>query len=242
MLKPQLIRLLLHATGYLLLGVACSSVIAWTGLVLRGDTRAVLGGMLSVQAPGLEWYRSTSDEQEWLRSETRSVFALSAIRRTPLFSGADTSAWKRRNLPGWVRVREEQARPEQYMTDFAVGWPARMWSANLMEPAPGRWRVGGGVEVAGLNVGHRTAGPSRLALPLTPVWSGVAINSPLCALLIAAVVRMMRWGRRFVRTHRDRCMDCGYGIRGLTRCPECGKDVESHDRYGSAEKVSRRSV
>ncbi|MFI4896320.1 MAG: hypothetical protein ACIARR_00670 [Phycisphaerales bacterium JB059] len=62
----------------------------------------------------------------------------------------------------------------------------------------------------------------RVALPLRPVWGGFPVNSALGALaaytLLSAPGAAARWNRK----RRGRCAACGYDLRHLTTCPECG--------------------
>jgi len=60
-------------------------------------------------------------------------------------------------------------------------------------------------------------------IPIRPIWSGLLVNSALHAGLLGAGVwgagRLARWRRRA----RGLCLRCGYDVRGLGRCPECGE-------------------
>jgi hypothetical protein len=60
--------------------------------------------------------------------------------------------------------------------------------------------------------------------PVRPIWSGVACNAALFALLWLAFLPVMRGMRRSIRWYRGRCSSCGYDLRGdrAGGCPECG--------------------
>ncbi len=63
------------------------------------------------------------------------------------------------------------------------------------------------------------------ALPLRPVWSGVLMNSALCAALWWFLLAGPPALRRVLRTRAGRCPKCGYSLHGLAAgspCPECG--------------------
>lgn len=59
-------------------------------------------------------------------------------------------------------------------------------------------------------------------VPVSPLWAGLAVNT----LVFAAPVLMGVWGWGWVRRRRRRrfglCLGCGYPVKGLERCPECG--------------------
>ncbi len=63
-------------------------------------------------------------------------------------------------------------------------------------------------------------------LPLHPLWPGFAINT----IFYAAILWLLTLGpftaRRIIRHKRNRCINCGYDLRGAEHevCPECGDD------------------
>ncbi|MEO1008651.1 MAG: hypothetical protein AAFX79_08795 [Planctomycetota bacterium] len=63
----------------------------------------------------------------------------------------------------------------------------------------------------------------RFALPLMPIWPGFAINTAFYAAVLATMwygqrpIRILRWNLR------GRCLGCGYDVRNLATCPECGR-------------------
>lgn len=81
-------------------------------------------------------------------------------------------------------------------------------------------RVGWG---AGLVVGPPRAPSQRpLRLPVSPMWAGVAVDTAF----YGAAGWCMAFGpgvvRRHLRRRRRACPGCGYDVRGLGGCPECG--------------------
>lgn len=70
-------------------------------------------------------------------------------------------------------------------------------------------------------------------------WSGLALNSIVLALAIWLVVlgpfHVWAVARRWRRRAGDKCLACGYPLRGAGRCPECGSEV------GAREAAKARS-
>ncbi len=67
-------------------------------------------------------------------------------------------------------------------------------------------------------------------LALTPLWWGVAGNTVVYASLLLAVFAAPGWVRRARRRREGKCVGCGYDVRGVERCPECGKEVRANQR------------
>lgn len=110
----------------------------------------------------------------------------------------------------------------------ARGWPLpALWCEYAFlhdtEPMLG---VRGGISVRGIDSpkGIRTYGGAPVAIPLRPIWSGLAINALFFAVLWWAVLLGPGAVRRWLRARRSACVRCGYDLRGLPEagCPECG--------------------
>jgi hypothetical protein len=112
---------------------------------------------------------------------------------------------------------------------FESGWPCTaFWGWKMTESGlPNNRNDAGGVaEVRALRSLSWQTG--RIELPYLPVWSGLAANTALFALVWWGVIAGPGVLRRSWRRRRGRCPDCGYDLRGLpgqhiTTCPECGK-------------------
>jgi hypothetical protein len=60
-------------------------------------------------------------------------------------------------------------------------------------------------------------------LPLRPLWPGFAINAVLYGSAMWLLLSPVRGRlRRWRRVRRGLCLECGYPVRGLGKCPECG--------------------
>jgi hypothetical protein len=55
-------------------------------------------------------------------------------------------------------------------------------------------------------------------------------NALLLAVIVLACLRLPRWVIARHRSQADCCPACGYFVRDLRRCPECGTDVRRHRR------------
>ena len=106
-----------------------------------------------------------------------------------------------------------------------TGWPMPAMSCEV------HWQR----QIANSNITYTVSGGAQLprdadfnprALPLKPIWGGLAADTGIFAgawLLAAAGLRALRarW-----RARRDRCPQCGYSLAGLPAaapCPECGR-------------------
>lgn len=82
------------------------------------------------------------------------------------------------------------------------------------------WTVDKGLRFSWPKLGGVT--PKRHALPLRPVWPGFLNNTLVyagaCWILLAAPGGVRRWRRK----RNGQCAACGYDLKDLDTCPECG--------------------
>lgn len=221
-------------------GTVVSLLFAWSALAVSGSTPAFVEGLLSSTPDDqVELYTTDTPDHDWgwLFTETRHGFAISAIRKVSVYNSSDNEIrWKNRSIPGWAHTRDIEARADQYVINFAVGWPMRSLSAYVLQPTPGSWVVHGGIEVPGLPIGAKNAGPSRLTLPFTPHPLGLLVNALIFAAFAYVIAAVFRIIQVYVRRSRMQCPRCAYDIRGLSTCPECGEVVIPRD--GKPGRVS----
>lgn len=124
----------------------------------------------------------------------------------------------------------------------ARGWPFLALWCSLDEAAI--QGVGGGDPAPGgirLSRPGPKATPGHFrALPMRPIWSGLARNTAVYAGAWLAVLLVLRLGQRILRRIRGRCLACGYDVRGLACCPECGRPRSGPAPVSSADGLVAR--
>ena len=105
---------------------------------------------------------------------------------------------------------------------FSAGWPMRSLcgvdsiTPGLEQFAPSAlidvpaWIKGGGHKV-----------------PVVPLWGGFAVNTLLFSMPAIGGVWFLTWRREVRRRRLGLCAGCGYPVKGLERCPECGTAADA---------------
>lgn len=65
-------------------------------------------------------------------------------------------------------------------------------------------------------------GQERRRLPLEPIWPGIAVDVGVWSAAWWGLLFGPGRARQWSRARRGACAVCGYDLRGLARCPECG--------------------
>ena len=157
---------------------------------------------------------------------------------------------------GWGRdygalVAGAGGAPTGMVFEHAYGWPRpAMWFGGGLS---GRGQfLAGGIELpAGWS--RASAGGNLMlakALPVRPIWGGLAINTAVYAVLFAVPVFGWPMVRTRKRLERGLCPRCGYDLAGTTGCSECGwnragPEAANRDPFGGPERIepgSGRSV
>ncbi len=108
------------------------------------------------------------------------------------------------------------------------GWPFRSMSASYLSIRRNgtwvyeRWAT---VEVprAIRPSWHLANGQMAFAtVPVRPLVIGTVLNTLVWGSGVFGVWTLVRWRRGRVRAQRGECLSCGYLMRSLERCPECG--------------------
>lgn len=95
---------------------------------------------------------------------------------------------------------------------LTFGWNTRVASA----PASPRGPLFDGIRITIPSVGPRD-------FPIRPLWPGFLISTLFYAAILYTLLvtkRSLTYSRRYLK---HRCPTCGYDLKGLTSCPECGK-------------------
>jgi|GEM_PF-6304600 len=189
------------------------------------------------------------------------------LRSVTLSSEERNRAWTQISLPSFSRAQREPPEEPPAIALFVhalpsfeereAGWPARclrVWwvAGDDRLDTPGE-RIRGGV-LASCWVypwGSSSFDPSTMswgtedehAIPLTPMWAGLAINAVFWALVWLAVlqlamlpVRLWLWLCRRLRQceQQGRCLRCGYELSATgdptVTCPECGTRLGQRQR------------
>jgi hypothetical protein len=112
--------------------------------------------------------------------------------------------------------------------DTAFGWPrVCLWHSATSRYNQATSSVTGGTLHGGLLVRGEISvrGHDYLALPLRPIWSGLAANTVLYAALWWLLLFIPGIARIRLRARRGACTACGYDLRATSPgspCPECG--------------------
>lgn len=107
----------------------------------------------------------------------------------------------------------------------SVHWKRQISNADIL------YTVRGGVQLP------RDADFNPRALPLTPVWPGLAVNIAIFASAWLLALWAAGTVRRWRRARRALCPKCGYSRAGLTPgavCPECGNSPGAAERHQSS--------
>ncbi len=152
------------------------------------------------------------------------------------FKGRDFSATQLPYNARWGRFQQwatsrdwDSLEQSTQGLEDAAGWPfPALWCAYdapmSWEPAPRAL-----TPVFGYSIDAGSA-PSVVAtvkaLPLHPVWGGLALNTLIWGSVWFAGVSGVGAAKRGWRRRRQRCVGCGYDLRGAAsvQCPECGRE------------------
>ena len=236
MKRRVLQRLVWHLLGWMTAGLAISVAVSWS---------------LAAFLPQRGW-RWTSLDEPW-RARRGDSYAISEFRAF----GSVPRRWRHLVVPAdifspvppaiedsrspfsvavldyipppawrtWGRLDfVVKHRSSAHGCDHATGWPLPAlwyeigdnWARKPTLPVLGGIPLANGGSVSDVR-----------ALPLRPIWWGLAVDSACFGLLAFAAAAGLRRGRGVFRHRRGLCPACGYDLAGNTTgvCPECGRAV-----------------
>lgn len=208
-MKP---RLLIALVACLLVGFGLQTMIAWALFILGSYT----GGTGVINNPAFKAGDRTDTgfvvPADWTSRTLVQWWGIGRTRET-----VSECVWVGSTL-GTVSGLGRQATYQ----GFSAGWPLRSFcGTDYITPGLERFtpRVLADVPAWIKRGGHK--------VPVSPLWLGLCVNSLLFAAPVFAAWRGRAWfvRRRWLRL--GLCLGCGYPVRGLDRCPECGKPEEA---------------
>lgn len=223
---------------------------------IRSAALFLLAGILInfvvAQAAGWLSHPSANQSKAWNEFSVNDMYASVGFRHS---MGKDLYTWVVRDsvpqhaarvehaVPRWVRVWDPASREllkrvyyderhgghfRCFALDVGVGWPVPSFGAHAIHSQLSGPDLGSRIEYGwDLTVENRffeQAGKRVLAWK--PLWPGVAWGSLFWAALMAAMQFTSRAIRGVIRLRRGQCGNCGYQVRDMLVCPECGKQSE----------------
>jgi len=139
-------------------------------------------------------------------------------------------------MPHWVRLPHwnlDELQESGLNIEMAAGWPWRaFWAASVdylnPDPSPAyassRDCYGGVAVMVPIMEGEYRGDLTPMLIPLTPIWSGLILDTLLYGAVWYFLLWIARRSLRLWRRRRGRCPFCGYRMTMLPgdRCPECG--------------------
>lgn len=153
----------------------------------------------------------------------------------------ERNEWARKLQPGQITAASQHALPEwcrssTWTTTFvatlpsgysvweeAIGWP-RVWCSLSWEP-----------DERGVSVcrdGVRLGSKSEVWIPTHVHWRGAMWSWAFWSFVVLGIgisIKGLRWMRRTWRLRHGLC-GCGYDVKGLHVCPECGAHCDRRPR------------
>jgi hypothetical protein len=200
-----LIRVLVSAVA----GAAATFIVAWSISLASLEMRMHSAILLAGGARG--WESASSPPDGWPPEKFVTLSSHGAILE-------EECAWP--ESPGSTR----------HSLRYSVGWPylsvratSRTWS-ELTGPrtVTTHWTHNGLLLPAryfqdSLTMMH------KWPLPIRPLWPGFAIDTAFYGTLAFLFWSAPGFVWRTRRRRRGLCVGCGYELRGMQKCPECGR-------------------
>lgn len=105
--------------------------------------------------------------------------------------------------------------------EHATGWPLLALYYDIVHVAPGVDKVANGIPIE-IKLSRPSALNTIQALPLQPVWIGLAFNSVFWGGVFWGATAGITGIKIEMRKRRNRCVYCSYPIGDQAVCSECG--------------------
>ena len=179
-----------------------------------GAAATVLVAWVCHLGPNLPLPNSVSDPTwptavpvDWPSEPKRHIWGRNALRRVDSIYTYEPPR-PTRSSEVWEYRRERS------------GWPLRAMKVQCFHAIS---NTRADVFADGLKMPRRlAAGRPVPYFPMTPLWPGFAVDTAFYVGLAFVVWSAPGFVRRRVRRRRGRCVRCGYDLKGLPLCPECG--------------------
>jgi hypothetical protein len=142
-----------------------------------------------------------------------------------------SNATSTRRLDRWAAHRTGANGKWEIMgvaSHYAIGWPAR--SMGLKDYGSIRFAQAStsshhdGMPLPGRTPLWLTPDMTRPeAVPRRPLWPGFALDTAFYGTLAFLLWSAPGFVRRQHRRRRGLCVGCGYELKGMPKCPECGR-------------------
>ena len=208
-------------------------------LAKEGSHTATVGGMCSNWGlTRMAWNEDLFEEiqESHGNRESRDAYA-GVVMRVGVTTVVNGKADAVPRLPAWSeeasRLLQDVARTKtgerfpqrREHTEIACGWPWRAFYAQWEYS-----RIAKTNTFNVVNLKHGLLGPGRsvdrVVLPYKPIWTGLMGDTAVLGAAAAGVAGAVKCSVRALRRRRGKCEGCGYEVKGLGVCPECGRGCD----------------
>ncbi len=167
-----------------------------------------------------------------VRASVRSTWARPRARTEVSWTGLAQAPLPGELVPTWAETACPHSNSPEGSSHrclaIASGWPFRSVTGESLATsvADGTTEVviSGAIPIRWTG----SSGPSGdstppTLMPLTPHWPGLLANASLTFVLLVSARAVPTVVRTLSRTKAGLCSNCGYDLRGVQACPECGR-------------------
>src|SRR5579862_6120484 len=200
------------------------AVLAWVTIGVTINVTLTLGVIWIAPSDyeGFGWSSPLPQSPEWPHPPPSDWSQVPQIRTTHLGLGWSVAQFYD-STPA-PRSRDEYKDQHHFvMQDFGYGFPStwlcRWRTSTSTLPGTGTTRADHGVWIGVLPVF------GLVLVPYVPFWPGFALNTIFYAAIAWGLWQIPLAIRRRRRRRLNRCVKCGYDLKGLapaSACPECG--------------------